>query len=272
MKTLVEILPENLDAEKSNLCCEVSDDSMAYIIKNAEQNTFIGLAAYEFEKNDQPVIEQIKELLHSNDVFNKRFGKTTIIYSNDESVLVPFNLYSSLENGNVLNLVHGDLTDNNFIQSDLVVEKGIYNTYRVSKEVSDLFATAFPGASNVHLYSALIKADYPGSSAWLIFYPTHFVLQLRITNKTELINSYHYSADEDVIYTLLNVCHQFNLQNLPVWISGVIREDSSLYREICKYFKTVHFATLPENYQYSETISQYPAHYFSHLFALGSCE
>ena len=66
------------------------------------------------------------------------------MYSFAESVLIPFALYSSLENENVLNLVHGDLQNNTSVLTDLITESGVYNAYRVSTPILNVFKSKFP--------------------------------------------------------------------------------------------------------------------------------
>jgi hypothetical protein len=57
-----------------------------------------------------------------------------------------------------------------------------------------------------------------------------------------------------------------------VAVSGLIEKDSVLYKEIYKYFETIDFASLPAAYTYVEGITRQPPHYFSHIFAIDSCE
>ncbi len=272
MKPLFEILSENVDAVKSCLTCEIADEIFSFTIRDEEQNAYVAVALYQFEKNDKGIVEDLNSLFNQHTFLKDHFAKTRLIFSHNESVLIPFNLYSSLENGNVLNLVHGDITGNDLVQTDLVTEAGVYNAYRISKELSEFFSNSFPGAAKTHLYSALLKTQQSGDSISLIFYPDRFTLKLNVKYKTQLINTFNYAVAADVSYILLNVCERFRLQNLPIIISGLIDQDSTLYKEIYQYFETVDFATLPEGSHYSDTIKEQPAHYFSHLFALASCE
>jgi hypothetical protein len=87
-----------------------------------------------------------------------------------------------------------------------------------------------------------------------------------------LINSYKYQKPEDVSYTLLNICRQFQLQDIHLQISGLLEETSVLYKEIYKYFTDIEFTSLSSEINYSEEITKFPAHYFSYIFAIDSCE
>ena len=275
MKALFEILPDSIDAAQCILVCEISKESFSYVIKNEEQNLYVGIAVFQFEKgtDSRDYGNILQDAIQDQKLLAEKFKKVCIIYSFAESVLIPFALYSSLENENVLNLVHGDFHTNTSVLTDLVTESGVYNTYRVSGSILNTFQSKFSDAINMHQHSALLKQPKPeGDKLKIIFYPGRIVLMLNKKGRTELVNSFCYNTPEDVSYILLNTCRQFEVENIPIEVSGLIEEDSALYKEIYKYFETVHFASLPAGSNYSEEITQQPSHYFSHLFEVDSCE
>jgi hypothetical protein len=275
MKALFEILPDSVDASKCILVCEISNENFSYAIKNEEQNLYVAVAVFQFEKgtdsNDYGNI--LQDLIQTQSLLFGNFKKVCVMYSFAESVLIPFALYSSLENENVINLVHGDMQNNTSILTDLVTESGVYNAYRISSPILNVFKSNFPDAANMHQYSVLLKQPRSKEDKLnIIFYPQRIVLKLNKKGRTELINSFCYNTAEDVSYILLNTCKQFDIENIPIEVSGLIEKDSALYKEIYKYFETIDFASLPAESNYTEGITQQPSHYFSHIFAIGSCE
>ena len=50
MKALFEILPESIDAANCILVCEISNEGFSYAIKNEEQNRYVAVAVFQFEK------------------------------------------------------------------------------------------------------------------------------------------------------------------------------------------------------------------------------
>lgn len=275
MKALFEILPASVEADKCILVIEVNNEGFSYAIKNEEQNMYVALAVSEFEKGSEQKEHghMLQDFIQNQSLLNESFKKTFIMYSYPESVLIPFTLYSSLENENVLNLVHGDIETDTTILTDLVTESGVYNAFRVPASIHNLLNQKFRGAENIHQYSVLLKLPQPkGDMLNIIFYPNRILIKLNKNGHTELLNSYCYNTAEDVSYILLNACNQFEIKNIPVEIGGLIEKDSALYKEIYKYFEVINFATFPPDKNYVESISQNPAHYFSHIFAIDSCE
>ena len=275
MKALFEILPGSVDAANCTLVCEISNESFSYAIKNTEQNNYVGLAVYQFEKatDRKDYGNVLQEVIKAQPLLSGNFKKVFIVYSYAESVLIPFALYSSLENENVINLVHGDIENNTSILTDLVTESGVYNAYRVSATILKVLNSTFPDAVNTHQYSILLKQpQVKEDELSIIFYPQRIVVKLNKKGRIALVNNFFYNTAEDVSYILLNICQQFEVENVPVEISGLIDKDSALYKEIYKYFETIAFSALPAACNYAEEITRQPAHYFSHIFAIDPCE
>lgn len=275
MTTLFEISPSSIDAESCSLICELSTEGFSYAIKNDEENSFLGVAVSQFDKSKPqagfPIALQI--LFHQHKLLSKNFKKRFIFYSLPESVLIPFSLYDSTQNSNVLNLIHGDLPNQSTILADVITGHNLYNNYRVPTPVYNAIQNQFGNIISAHQYSALLKQEAPEKNKlFVIFYTQKIVVSLFKDGKFQLINSFNYRIAEDVSYTLLNICQQFEMDNIDLEISGLIEENSALHKEIYKYFANIIFAGYGKDCNFPKEISNYPSHYFSHIFALDSCE
>ncbi len=273
LKAVFEILPGDVDAHKCILVCEISNDGFSYAIKNDEENMYIAVAVFHFDKSttvDYSITLQNE--IQRQALLSGNFKKVYIMYSLGESILIPFSLYNSEENANALNLVHGDLQSNLSVLTDIIAKNKIYNCYRVSTDVVNIIKSNFPDAINRHQYSVLLNnATLETGKLFIIFYPKKIVLMLIKNDNLQFINSFSYNTAEDVSYILLNTCKQFEVDNIPLEISGLIDENSALFKEIHKYFGSVNFAQLPAGSGYSEEITKQPSHYFSQIFAVDSC-
>ncbi len=106
----------------------------------------------------------------------------------------------------------------------------------------------------------------------VIFYSQKVVVDLIKDGKHQLINTYSYTAPQDVSYILLAICQQADIKNIHLVISGLIEDNSALYKEIYKYFDNIELSRFREGYQYAEGITTLPSHYFSYIFDLDLCE
>ncbi|MEO6813403.1 MAG: DUF3822 family protein [Ginsengibacter sp.] len=275
MKTLFEILPSSIDSENSTLICELSNEGVSFVLKNEEENSFLGVAVYQFDKSRPQAGYSIalQILFHQKEWLTKKFNKTFIIYSTPESVLVPFSLYDSAQNEAVLNLVHGDLHSQETILSDLITEQQVYNIFRIPTQIYNAVQNQFFNVKSVHQYSRILKQKAPEKDKLaVIFYTQKMVISLFKEGKYHLINSFTFRTAEEVSYIILDIRQQFDVNDIDIEMSGLIEENSALYKEIYKYFTNISFYDNPKGCSYPTELSDYPAHYFSHIFALDPCE
>ena len=275
MRPAFEILPSSFDAENCSLLCEVSNEGFSFCIKDEVANSFIGLAVYHYDKSKPPVGLPIalQILFHQKEILSRKFKKVQVVYSLLQSILIPFSLYDREKNSTLMNMMYGDLHSNETILTDVITQQSIYNCYRIPSALHEVVQTHFPNAASRHQYTLLLKtSNVSKDKLSVVFYTQKMVVALIKDGKNQLINSFKYRTPEDVSYVLLNICHQFGIESISLEISGLIEENSALYKEIYKFFTEIELVKLPEGINYSDEITQYPSHYFSHIFAINSCE
>lgn len=271
MKKLFEIIsPEKIAADTCNLIGELTGEGFSYAIKSIEKNQFIGAGVFEFDKADHQVefFIALQIFLHQHEVLSGDFNKVRIVYSLPESVLIPFPLYNSKQNKEVLNLLHGDLKDDAMIFTEILNAHDLYNAYRLPAELHKTIDSQYPNFKGVHHYTLLLQQKpLETDQLSVVFYNSKMVVCLFKNGQFKLINTFDFRVAEDVSYILLNICRQFETGDIKVELSGLIEENSSLYRDIYKYFGNISFSKLPGDFDYTEEILNYPPQYFSHLFA-----
>lgn len=275
MRTVFEIIPEQMNPENCSLFCELSPDSFSYAIRENDQNKILSVGVYQYEKNRPPsgfsIALQI--LFHQHKVLTEKFKKTCLTYSLPQSVLMPFAMYNSQKNEDVLSLLHGDFRSGEVILTDLIPGSDLYNVYSASKALHDTIYYQFPATRALHQYSYLLK-NQPAEQdrIGVFFYSERCVLFLIQGGQCKLINSYTYRTPEDVAYILLSVRDQFDAGDIPILAGGFIEENSALFKTIYNYFTSVEFFDLPHGLVLSEEVAQYPAHFFYHLYHFDVCE
>lgn len=275
MRTVFEILPSSFVPENCSLICEVSNESFSYCIKDEMERSFLGLGVYHFDKSKPlvgfPIALQV--LFHQKDILSKNFKKVCIIYSFPQSVLIPFSIYDREKNPTVMNMMFGDVAEDDIILTDVIAHQSLYNCYRLPVATLEMVKNQFSNATIAHQYSLMFKNEAtPTDQLAVIFYAQKLVVDLQKDGKHQLVTSYFYNTPQDVSYILLNICQQFEIKKIHLVISGLVEENSALYKEIFKYFDDIELTGFREEYQYSEGIKTFPSHYFSYIFAIDSCE
>lgn len=275
MRTVFEIPPDSFNEKNCTLLCELNNEGFSYCIKDEVENKILGLAIYLYDKSKPPVGFPIalQIVFHQKKILSLDFDKVKIIYSLPQSVLIPFPMYNRENNSITMNLMHGDLHQNETLLTDLIASQSMYNCYRVPASIYEILQQQFPQAESFHQYSLLLMEPVTTvDNLSIIFYNRKIIVSLLSEGKNQLINSFNYHTPEDVGYILLNLCNQFAIKKVNLEISGLVEENSPLYRELYKFFTEIRLKNYSETISVSDEIAKYPSHYFSYLFAIDSCE
>lgn len=270
LKSVFEIVPEAIFFQQTNLICEVSPGGFSYVFVNEADKKFHGLSVFYFA-DDVAVSEQLKTIFKEQPLLHKNYNKVFVSYSGEESALLPEELHQTGEDELLLNTLYGDL-QHGATATDHVSEKKIYNVYRMPAALRQVIVDKFPLAVFKHQYSLLIKQGFAtGDLLSIIFYKDTFIAALVIAGELQIIHTYSYKSGADVVYHLLNICHQFKMQLVSLQVGGMIEIDSDLHKELHHYFPQISFNELPSGYEFTNALKKLPPHYFSHLFSLASC-
>ncbi len=273
MNPVFEILPEDIVDGQTSIIVEVGDESFSYFVINDESKIITGLCIFHFDtKNaEKNIAGVLNNIFDEQPLLKKHYNRIFVSYSFNESLLIPGLYYNENKNSENINLVYGDLQEG-IILTDHVAEKDVYNTYRIPVNIHTTISTRFPTASFAHQYSLLIKQlPNTGSELKVIFYPNKIVVALLKEGRLQIIQTFNYKTSEDAVYHMLNVCHQFQANEVNVQLSGMIEKDSDMFKEIHKYFLITTFTDLPREFEYADGIKELPTHFFSHLFSIALC-
>jgi hypothetical protein len=103
------------------------------------------------------------------------------------------------------------------------------------------------------------------------FTPFNFRVIVKKEGQLQLAQMYCYQAPLDVVYYLLKIIQEIDLlkEDTFIILSGLIEEDSALFKELHQYFLNVHFA-LPGNVTLQN--NKLPQHFFTSMYNLAACE
>lgn len=261
----------NADAK---LLIEVSQQGIAYIIIDSN-NECVALQSQHFTSDTSldKAANALKQLAASESILQESFRNTTILYAYPESLLVPSDFVSDTNKKQLLELVYGDVNDA-FTRSDFLYRHHTHNIYTVPRQIDAVVSYLFSNPVSTHLYSLLPDMfKDAGNNLYCVFSTACFTAMLLKDGKLQAIQTYKYKTPEDAAYYLLQLCEGFetNINETTVHLHGMIDASSNLYTELYKYFLHMRFATLPDTFTYPSAMDDYPAHYFSHLFAAATC-
>jgi hypothetical protein len=173
------------------------------------------------------------------------------------------------------------LNDNDFVSAlyetsnvlnDHIPEWQVTNQYAIPEKINQAIRGNFTNAECYHVHTAVLKdfTGYDASEQLIVnISPKDFRVVVKKSGKLQLAQVYNYESPLDVVYYLLKIVTEFNLNAADVLlvVSGLIEEDSSLYKELHQYFHNLRFASHNE----LKFDHPHPPHFFSTIFNLNAC-
>jgi Protein of unknown function (DUF3822) len=267
------IQPQNINTTNADLYLEINAEGLSYIILDGD--ICVALVIYHFNEgiSDESTAGNIHQIIANQPVLQQKFNKVHIIYAYAPSILVPDEFMNDQDSNAMLELVYGEVGER-VTRTDFMPKHAIHNVYGIPAVIEMVITRYFGFATYTHLFSLLpdVVKD-PGNHLYCIFSTGHLKALLIKEGKLQVMQTHSYTTPEDVAYHLLTLCKSFeiNVSDIIVHLSGMIDANFTLYSELYTYFLQLRFEALPEQYQYPEELSRYPAHYFSHLFAIAAC-
>jgi len=255
----------NSSAE-ARLIIEIGNSEFTFVI--LQEKTFTALATYQIA-----TVNELNDLLASENLLHHNFSKVDVVYNNKESVLVPTVLYNSNATNSYIELIYGD-TFKGQLKTDFIYKHAIQNIYKIEYTIQKAMFTKFPSATISHQYSLLPDSTgLSGTKLFIVFYQNKFSVLCCKQNQLQVIQQFEYANAHDVTYYLLAIAEQYTLDvnEVELQLCGMINENSALYNELHKYFKHLSFQPLPDVFDYVDDIQTLPSHYFAHTFLFAAC-
>ena len=269
------IITANSSGTPAHLFINAGMQGISFTEWDKESNTFSGVLVYHFSKqlSKNEIAAEIETILNHEETLQKTFAKVRVIWCFNESILVPNEYFDKATRNEMLALVYGDDTKG-VVKDELVLKHQLHNVFSVSAAIENSITKKFPYCLQTHQSSLLV--DINANEKDILyghFYTDSFTVLLRKQGQLQVIQNFEFGTPEDALYHLLNVCQRFEVDAAATVLTacGMIEGGSNLYNELHKYFAAIQLYALPENFNYAAAIQEYPAHYFSHLFATASC-
>ena len=249
----------------NTLLLEIGKDYCCYALLKGEEMSFskikyISYEAIEEHEVLQPIFNEMK---------NEECSKVIVCSAFPQALLIPV-MYSSAREM-MLNSVYDLPLQKHF--ADSVPEWQLTASYSLPLVIFRSITARFPSAQFIHAYTPVLKINngFVAPDQMEIYFSTrYFRLLLKKENQLQMAQTYSYKTPLDVVYYLLKICYEFHLQQSGVLVilSGLIDQDSAMYKELHSYFLNVQFARAPE---FSIPENEYPHHYFTSLYNLAAC-
>lgn len=259
------------DLSQTNLLMIAGENHFSYALLNRLTNELFEFGYHYSEKFNE---EGWTNFFDEHAKLSERYFQSAIAFCSPEALLVPSSLYKAEEAQLQHTVIYGQKVQSALI-TEFIAEWNLYNIYRVPESLRTAASRKFITGKFWNIYSVLLKnSAHENQSRFLVNFRTdEFSVIVFRNGSLQLTQTFPYTSPEDVLYSLLKICNQFDIsqQEVMISLSGLIEKDSSIYRELYKYFIQLDFETIPDSISVSQALSEYPLHYYSSICKLAKC-
>jgi len=269
LKQLFEITEEGKDSVQPILSMEIGEKHCCFSITDFASQELKKLAYYNADEiND----DFLNELFSAHPELTYAYYKTLVCFDYPQSFLVPSKNFRHEDGAFLMSIIAGIPAAASVI-SEAINEWQVNNLYVVPQKMHDRISKTFLTGKYWHRNTVSIKnntATTEGGNLMVNFRNEDFTVLTSANGKLLLAQTYSYSTPADVIYYLLKICQQFGLnqQQVNISLSGLIEQESALYRELHQYFMNVIFRKAAWK---APVTNEIPAHFFTSLNDLAKC-
>ncbi len=286
---LLSKLDESFNIQETRnygLSIQFNESGFAYSILDLKRNKYIVLQ--QLRKNEysapQPAVKStfddfVKQLINRMPWLKNPYKSVLIAYEGRKSTLIPGPLFEAAERENYLHF--------NFrkegaeqVYSDHLTHLDNHLVFSIPDSTVKTIQQLFPTVRIHHLTSILIESIWinyknriNASRVFLHMRDKHFDIILFDGRQMSYCNSFPFLNSEDVVYYLIFVLEQLNLnpENIYVVLLGSIERSSGLFELLSKYIRHIEFGRRNDSFKYNYNVSQVSPHYFYPLLNFQAC-
>jgi hypothetical protein len=267
LKRTFHIAPVGL-TETDVLLCELSQHHIGLAWADAATRQLKGASYYELRNLPEP--DKLQDVLRAEKIGLKNTNRVVIGSAFKNVLLIPHSQFSEESAASLYTTMHGSTGDP--LHFDEVQPYNLVIVHAVPQGMMDVLKSAQP-AEVMHVYGCGLKAANAFSAGDAV--TVHFTnKEIRVMAVKEaqlkLAQTFCYTTPLDVVYYLLAVCraHDFSQTETILLLSGMVHEDSAMYKELYQYFSKIR---LWKPAAKTTLQSEYPSHFFSSLYNLAAC-
>jgi hypothetical protein len=260
-----------------SLMIGLSGSGICFCELNAADNRILFTGCFPFDPNvNTPAHEHLINGLNHFRLSKKNYRNVMVNYFDGHFTLVPVNFYDAANLRALLEFNVGSVADNIIVTDD--INAGIKLIYAIDEHLKSSLDSIFPGHQLKHTLSVasrlmLSTDELLKENMLLSIYDDHIEVIVKQDHKLMLANQFSVKTQEDVLYYVLFILEQYQLNPLSVTVTvtGNIESNSSLISSIKKYVKQVRLAKGHKTLNW-EAVAGMPQHFHYTLINRLFCE
>lgn len=278
----------NLQETKNyTLVIQFSEHGFTYAILDHRRNRFLGLQQFRRTEISQPgrtapvngFADFLKQLLQRMPWLRNPYKAVLLAYEGKRFTLVPGPLFDPAEREGYLKLNFRGEAEEQYL-SDHLTPFDSQLVFSMPGATYNAIRAVYPSVRIQHHISVLLdsismnfKNRISANRVFLHLREKFFDLVLFDGRQMSYCNSFSYLNAEDIVYYLVFVLEQLNLnpEAIHVVLLGQVDRSSGLYELMAKYVRHIEFGRRNDTFRYCSSISQLPPQGFFTLLNYPAC-
>lgn len=233
--TIKHSLSELTDLSLCDLSIHAGHDGFLFFAENCETGKIIFRQQFRFfTENTNILVRKIREIIENHKVLRGSYRTTTVYLAESNFSLIPEPFFSEKIANYPLSLRQKSERETIVLPLHYLDAFLIFNT---GNHLIGFFSETFPGCLISHEISPVIHRLKNNFTSFINFHihSSWFYSIAMINNKIDMVNTFEYRNDEDLVFFILTVINHYDPDNVPVLISGWDDEIESNYQLIRKF-------------------------------------
>ena len=263
------------------LSLQLAENFYSYCIVDPIKNRYIAIKHTNFDEKlaGKFYIDKVRYMLKEDVFLVKNYKRVDFSFISNKSTLVPSDLFdkNSLKDYFAFNHVLTEFEEIHFNRIDI---GNVNNIFAVPSEITTLLVNRFPEIKFYHQATSLIintlryinEKGLKGTFVQLNVNESFFDVVVIFGGKLIFYNSFMYKGETDIVYFILNIFKQLNINHevSEISISGDLKIGSKTVQLLSQAISHIGFTGVRNKTSYS--FKDIPEHYFANLLNLHKCE
>ena len=279
----LSLLDETLDiniTKSYHISIQVSLNGFSFCLLDTVRNKYIALKHYSFDRAGNNFENNISKVLSEDEFFKQEYKSSKLIFTSKKGTLIPVPLFNK-DNLNDYFTFNHTLGEKEEIHYNKLKSTDAYVVFATPEYLSDLFRKSLPSLKIYHQSAPFIENIFwtgrnkkDRDTVYLNISRDMFDIAVVNGKKLNLYNCFSIQNENDLIYFVLYIFEQLKLdpEKTETVLAGEISKTMKHYEILKKYIRHISFEKTNNQYTYSYTFNEVPAHTFVNLLNLYTCE
>jgi hypothetical protein len=260
-----------------SLVIEISDSLISFSELQSAQNKPLFICHYPIDNAlKHSLSEQLVSAIKHFQFSKKKYEHVNVNYFTHQFTLCPTAFYNSDNNRSMLEFNAGSVSNQLILTDDINTD--IKLIYAIDEALKSTLDQIFPHHQLRHTLTVLSKLmlvseELVKEQIVLAIHANHMEVVVKQEQKLVLANQYPAKTQEDILYYVLFILEQYQLNPLTanITITGNVDSNSELISSLKKYIKNIHLALGNKSINWS-SVTGTPQHFNYTLINRLFCE